>query len=107
MRHLKLYEELNIDQPERGDYVIAVCTENVSNKKMLEFVNNTIGKLMLSEYDSLIDTFEYTVKYDEIPEELSEYYFSISGTKCFYELKYWSKNKKDLETIISANKYNL
>ena len=107
MRHLKLYEELNIDEPERGDYVIAECTKNVSNKKMIDFVNNTIGILINAEYDHLIGTFEYTVKYDDIPEEISEYYFSISGTKCFYELKYWSKSKEELMSIIAARKYNL
>jgi hypothetical protein len=105
--NFKVFETLNENDPQVGDYVIAECNGNISNKKLIDFVNNTIGKLIINDYDHLLKSFEYIVKYDYVPKDLKEYYFNVTGSKAFYKLKYWSPDKNDLLTIIEQTKYNL
>jgi len=47
MRYLKTYEEINIGQPNVGDYVI--CKENSgdrSDDEVADFIVNNIGKII-------------------------------------------------------------
>jgi len=104
MKHIKVYDNLDNNEPEEGDYVI--CKEHSLNKYFVLFLENNIGKIIK------INDYRYFITYDNIPEECNDYfmlYFCNFKTRDFFksEIKYWSKNKKDLEIILQANKYNL
>ena len=62
MKHLKTFESYNFsnyDEPQVGDYVIAVNTNEIS--KTRHFLKNNIG-LIIS-----IDDNKYKIKYDDVP----------------------------------------
>jgi hypothetical protein len=110
MKHLKKYEQLKEQEPKIGDFVI--CTDNgITNDKNFEsYLNTNIGKIILIRDN---DKDPYCVLYEDIPSNF-KVYASIVHDKIRKlikfnrdEIKYFSKNKEDLERIIIANKYNI
>ena len=118
MKYIKQYESITDDKqiiPTVGDYVI--CEEQTSSDKELkEFINNTIGKCDGVKGKKTEDFLTlYAVKYDDIPywqKSCNNFTYDIKGkyyTRNFYrrEIKHISKDRKELETILAAKKYNL
>ena len=116
----KLFESVNDGEPELGDYVI--CHETSEEyDDAVEYINNNIGKIIYvySENEKnralLFCSFDFMVKYD-IDFEKEEFrrvdfqvLTDLDGCRKMErrEIKYWSKNKEDLESILAINKYNL
>jgi len=109
----KIYEKLNVNEPEVGDYVICYNYETDDVLFRDKFTSNNIGKLMeiqnLNHYNEI--EYSYMVKYDFLPDELDWLNFKDLGkyVLSFYknDIKYWSKNREDLEMILQTNKFNI
>ena len=110
MKHLKAYEDMNTGEPEIGDYVIintlSPTGERYLKQPLSDFINNNIGEIRWKEGGGI------DVKYFNIPEEIKRYFndnpvvdyirkFPVS------RVTHWSKNKEELEYLITAKKYNL
>jgi predicted nucleotide-binding protein (sugar kinase/HSP70/actin superfamily) len=105
----KLYEQLKINEPQIGDYVL--CDEVDSEIIRVDFIRNNIGKIV---YDNFSKVYKYLVQYENVPELLDSWFSdgnNINLKNCrrmsISEIKNYSKNKEDLEVLIQANKYNL
>lgn len=84
----KIYENINQGEPEVGDWVIIdPKTYDVENR-----------------LDKIGEIYKY-----EISTNMFYVDFIVPGFFCFFkeDFEYWSKNKKDLEEILVAKKYNL
>ena len=100
------------DKPMVDDYVI--CDDSLP--EVSEFVNNSIGVIVMLEHDKN-GNIEYVVEYDNIPEDIisefeHKYYGMGNGygycrNMLVYEIIYWSKNKEDVEEYLTEKKYNL
>ena len=112
MKHLKYFEYRKTGNPKIVDYVI--CYEYRSDDSHFDNYN----RLMNSEVGELIDidtrnghNDKYVVRFDNIPETIGtgfldrDYDSAIKFLRS--EIKYFSKNKSELEAIFAANKYNL
>ena len=112
MKYLQFFEyktgEANI-----GYYVI--CKENPKNfalnkdttDKIIYFTSNNVGKII--EYNEK-DFYEYVVQFENVPEDIKEYFTSGNFTArviSSHEIKECSKDKEKLELMLSANRYNL
>jgi len=115
MKYIKTYENIKYRyEPKIGDYV--VCHEkllDVNNNPMCgdiyDFTSNNIGEISFGRHENDDGiTYDYRVKYDNIPESLlinfGEYYDRPMDRN---EIVAWSDNKEDLEEFLSAKKYNL
>ena len=121
----KIYEAINVGNLEIGDYVI--CREKLYNNDVIiqNFINNNIGKFVKKGFFSqalgreqsehtLADNC-YGIEYDNVPEDLLDNFdlgWRENPRKPIRwmkrkEIKKWSKNKEDLEHLVTANKYNL
>ena len=104
MKYLKTYEEVNIGQPEVDDYVL-VDSDDIHYQK---YSNKYIGKITdieINTANNKRDIF-YVLFNNSAPYVKS----NVTRTREIffrYEIKYWSKNKEELEPILQANKYNL
>lgn len=117
MKHIKTFENINI--PQVGDYVIMnfnannfSLADNYLYTEYIEFVNNTIGKIIKIEYDRY-DKYKYIVtEYENVPDSI-RYHFNKDGYNKFTDksdvrrISAFSRNKEDLEIILQAKKYNL
>ena len=108
MKYLKFYEELNIDKPEIGDYVLCFDIEEDDDldKALNDFTSSNIGIIIN------IDTTKpilYSIRYEKIPKDIMVYFDKPNSSRvCFErEIIHWSKNKEELETILTAKKHNL
>lgn len=110
MKYIKEYEELiNHYDPQIGDYVI--CNEiprkyiGNDDKNIEDFLKNNIG-IYVKNQNSVQNS--YVVKFNNIPKNMA-LRFDSTGQRAFSrnEIIRFSPNKKDLETYINANKYNL
>ena len=118
MKHIKKFESL--DEPQVGDYV--ACEESWMFA-VSEFISNNVGILKFKhDYD-----YEYAVEYDNIPKEFSYYFDHLNFDHLNFdhleydmgkgsgdcremirdEIKFWSKDKSEVEDYIEAKKYNL
>ena len=120
MKHIKLFEELNQNVPHIGYYAIA--NSNDADEETQNFFLTHIGKISSIFHDKI------DIEYVDVPEDLS--YGSNWDDNCYMfkylsepnhkhsrntpslqnsnsEVLYWSKNREDLEDILTANKYNL
>jgi len=117
MKYLKTYEVLNQDELQIGDYVICEELYDSTDEDSTTVFNITYSNV--GKYIKHIDNTEYCylIKYDKsiIPNHL-KMFFSHDGSTCHRkmsreEIKYYSKNKKELEDMIDVlnqtNKYNL
>jgi len=118
MKYLRTYEFNK--EPQIGDYV--VCKEleiygfdpdNKLIRKVDKFLSENIGQIVkMIEHPS-----PYLVQYLSCPYNLADkafkfgYSFANAMPKCRGmhrdEIIYWSPNKEDCETFITAKKYNL
>jgi len=104
MKHIKEFENLNNNELGINDYVI--CKETGS---LNEFLSLNIGQVIqVDKYDRTL----YVIEYKNVPEFLSYRFLCPIKDKFLrnmykYEIKYWSKDREDLEAIIEAKKYNL
>jgi hypothetical protein len=133
MKYLKTYEEINKNIPKIGDYVILQLDKNY-NDTMINFFNNNIGQIRKIrenfefykykipiknkiKQEPIIDT-EYSIEYENMPENINinvnisdipfDYSNLIKGINVHKDyVKYFSSNKEELITLLSANKYNL
>ena len=111
MKYIKTYETVNkTKKPIIGDYVL--CLDQSDDNDLNDFLSNNIGQY-IAPFGS--DEFPYEIEYTDIPRDLYGA-FSVDGedgnnlgTRQFSlkEIKYWSKDKKNLELIITTNKYNI
>lgn len=113
MKHIRTYETIInrqiTDPPDVGDYVICNDMSISSNKPLKDFLDNNIGKITIIRNEK---DYPYYIHYDNVPDEFSVNFIQISDNKNVRdmsrnEITYWSKNKKELETIILRNKFNL
>jgi len=111
MKYIKEYEKLNVNEPEVGDYVIGYSNLEFFTE-VNDFTKNNIGKLieiLESKYDDIDDS--YLIEYYHIPDELSFFKFAEYGDNILAlnkeDIKYWSKNKKELKLILQSNKFNI
>jgi hypothetical protein len=110
MKYIKTYE--NNTEPQIGDYAIVKdSTIRDTNDVIHEFLMENIGKIIKIDYSS---HFPFLIKFQNVPYELNDRFRSERigrrvGKRDFSESEMiaFSPNKKDLEVIISANKYNL
>jgi len=105
--NFKLYEKLNDGVPEVGDYVICGGKFLIGSHKLFRnAVINNIGKII--NYDS---TYKYTINYNYKFGGNINYYTNLEGDNNYYtnseDILYWSKDKKELEQILQANKFNI
>lgn len=109
MKYIKTFEKINVNKPKAGDYVIC-GGEYSSNMNFINHIKNSIGlvtsidknsyeKLFIIKYDYDYNQFDLEIEYNENKMDLY--------TTRINDIKYWSKNKEELELILAANKYNL
>jgi len=93
MKYIKTFERINYYIPEKGDYVIC-GGNNTWDSKFAKFISNNIGVLI----NHLPN--QYRIDYDYI----DPYSIYLTNRK---DILYWSSDKKELEEILQANKFNL
>ena len=103
MKYIKKFEEINQGSPQEGDYVI--CISN--NKTYDRFFRNRIGKIIKINID--LKYSYYDITFDNIPNML--YTRIINGDRVIGlkidSIKYFSKDKEELEQILITNKFNI
>lgn len=126
MKHIKPYSSRNIfgdkqnKELEIGDYVllgdnriVRYADEIIDN--ITNFVSTHIGqyiKLLKKEQEDVMFDWIYVIQYDNVPEELKDYFLSENGFETCKRTNreniiHFSKNKEDLEPYINSKKYNL
>jgi hypothetical protein len=107
MKHLKTYKQ-NTDEPQIGDYVIAVTYV----ADLSDFVNNNIGKIIRQRQRKpglppIIEGY-YKIQYQNIPPDIKSDFFN-DNSRLFLKknIIHFSKNKEDLEIYLDQNKYNI
>lgn len=100
-------------KPQVGDYVICEEKSYTTDLTVVSFIKSNIGQLIEINSDKEVD-YPYVVKYENVTDEIYAYFGGGSDNiydKCRgmseTEIKYWAKNKKELEHILRAKKYNL
>lgn len=130
----KIFEELNEDEPaEEGDYVI--CSTNPAWVEINDYLKSSIGRIESIGSDKYYPGKslgnDHLVYFTDVPVDFKPFDFfdfkrrdkndysstktsPVSGEfklyyKSFnkYEIKYWSKDKDDVEAYIAAQKYNI
>lgn len=110
MKYIKKFELKKSDKnrPHVGDYVLVY--EKLSNGDEFDniyndFIQNNIGKI---NYIDTSKEFPFYIEYENIPEEIDEYFNEYNEIRVTLKnLIYYSNNKEDVELQIKANKYNL
>lgn len=125
MKHLKEFKSIKDDEPQIGDYVICHENSHSPNSMLNTYLSENIGKILYKRYadlakntilfskkttDTNIYLYDAQYDYNTIPKNLYNKFVSEDhNIMSFYkeEILHYSSNKKDLELIIDANKYNL
>jgi hypothetical protein len=84
----KIYETINSEEPQIGDYVLMNYFENDIGQ-IVDIVKAGLGMITINKY---------VINFDN------------AGLKTNFiknHIKYWSSNREDLELILNARKYNL
>jgi len=100
----KLFETYK-RKPKKGDYVICSYKED---KKVDVFISNNIGKIINDDYDNA--WYNYLVEYDNPTIHMKINYTPVNTNSMIFseeEIVHWSKNKKELEMILTTNKFNI
>ena len=111
----ELFKSVNIGEPEIGDYVIC---EEIGIDQVSNFINNNIGKIVSSRSPSvtlinfylkeeLVFIVEYNLKNCEFYIQDFKFDGEPGRRMAKKEIKYWSKNKEELEEILAAKTYKL
>jgi hypothetical protein len=101
MKHLKYFESVNDGEPKVGDYVIV---DRKTELDVYDFTSNNIGY-----YEQSVNSnrMTYHIRFNNVPEELEKKFTYNCRNYSREDIKYWSKNKKELEIILSTIKYNI
>lgn len=111
---VNLFENLNQNEPEIGDYVIIYHEDFIEcycdGTDLIDFFRNNIGKLTQIGYNNELKS--YKIKFDEYLPEYDPFCNStLSTSKEIFvdkeDILRWSKNKEDLEILQFQQKYNL
>lgn len=109
MKHLKRFEDINEDSLMVGGYV--VCNEDLNlhynDENIVNFISNNVGQLVDIKDYRKTHPYAYLVKYENIPDNLLEYFNKNIRGKTVDNIIYHSKNREDAEVFLNANKYNL
>lgn len=115
MKYLKSFETIN-QKPKIGDFII--CDKSIADwYKYKDTLNNIISTNIGTVKNVARSSFgSYSIKYDNISEDeeklIIDYCKDNDWTDHFIkidfnDIQYWSNDKKELEILINANKYNL
>ena len=108
MKYIKTYEivnkgfEINRDDLKDGDYVILEMW-NHPNHELVNFINNSVGKII----DMTSLKISITVEYENVPDKIKNHFSERKRGKFlrpfhFNEIKYHSKSKKQIAHINKA-----
>ena len=98
MKYIKSYESKS--KPQIGDYVkIRSLGQDITPFKI--FLDNNIGKI------KDINKKNVYVHYEYVPDNFKLSFPKDSRVFLSSQISEFSKNKEDIELIISANKYNI
>jgi hypothetical protein len=103
MRYIKTYEELNVGEIQVGDYVICEILKfsKYYDIDYVNFINTHIGVV---EVVNIINNYVRIEYGENVPGNDMIVTYTYLDTEI---IKYWSKNKEDLEVILQQKKYNL
>lgn len=108
MKYIKTFEkatETFKPKLEIGDYV--VVNTNTHDNNFNNFINTNIGQVMDINVEQYYTSVR--IKYENIPSNIR--YMFLAGTDelsfVIDIVKYYSKNKRDLEYLLDEEKYNL
>jgi hypothetical protein len=104
MKYIRLFEERIIGNPKVGDWVICKSS-NDRDIELNQFLATNIGEVIMEDPPE----WDYEILYKDAPDwivDIAHIYDKSIGFDR-EEILYWSKNKEELEYIVSANKYNL
>ena len=101
----KLYEAINQNKPEKGDYVVCEFpSDSFFDTELFKYINiDKIGRIV-----NITDAFElHLIEYEDLPKKYST--DSHIGQRYISDehIKYWSKSKEELEEFLATKKYNL
>ena len=99
----KIYESINEGEPEIGDYVIIETNDD----EFKHYSNKYIGKIIEIEKNINPNPNFPNTKRDIFRVLFKDFDNKKREMIWRYEIKYWSKNKEELETLIAAKKYNI
>jgi len=101
--NFKKFESINEKSIEIGDFVI--CEEVDYADINTIFTSTNIGKFI--RYDDG-EAYPYIIKYDYTPKNMKSYFSGDDERNMSIdEIKYWSKNRNELEIILQTNKFNI
>ncbi len=98
MKHLKSYEHSIKDEPQVGDSVI--CTDIGNENDLNEFLSQNIGTIVGYDIRQSEKLFPYIIQYNNIPEELIEFFSIKNKTRHF-------SREEILQFAPQLNKFNL
>ena len=110
----KLYEEVNQNELEEGDYVIV---DDIFQNDT--YCRNTVARLVEMPQEGFENHEDWKIEFTNVPDDIIEDMegyidFDIDeNNKNVYifvyrnEILFWSKSKKELELVLQATKYNL
>jgi len=121
MKYLKRFE-MNENKIDVDDYVILnddIDYQSLDGNNLRDYLNSHIGKIYRirtrSRNDKIIPI--YDIEYKNAPDDIRKFLsFTINDdfsesylerSRDAYEIKYWSKNKEELELILKSNKFNI
>jgi hypothetical protein len=101
MKYIKNFESVNDGEPKVGDYVIV---DRKTELDVYYFTSNTIGY-----YEQIIysNKMTYHIRFDNVPEEIENKFTYDCRNYSREDIKYWSRNKEEIEIILSTIKYNI
>jgi len=103
MKHVKTFEDIN-KKPKVGDYVL--CNEFTAFDEFRIFLNNNIGKIVEINSNS-DDNCPFCIEFKNIPKVFTYKFPYNKRNFSEKEIVYCSDNIEELETFLSAKKYNL
>ena len=106
------FNNFNTEEPQVGDYII--CKEDFRSEltyKIAIFINNNIGRVVriLSDKSDKNDKNDYFLyaKYDNIPTDIKDWFQDNVRMMFLEEIIFFSKDKEDCETYLTAKNFNL
>lgn len=105
MKYLKTYKDLS--KPQIGDYVI-LTSKITEDEELMDFLSKNIGKYIRNDYQ--VDSLPYLIKFTgKMSPKLSGTRFNGKNYRRVSreDIIFFSPNKEDCETYLTAKKYNL
>ena len=103
--NFKMFETINENSPEIGDYVICNEIDSEFEDEINLFISNNVGEFV--RFDIYDAKYPYYIYYENAPDNLKVYFFNNARNMRIDEISYWSKNKEELELILKSKKFNL